>query len=315
MSVFDLFSKRQKTQRGELPDVYTYDSIPHPLKVQIVQMMFAALGNQMDAYRKHESQEAYTFIVDQLCREYGVFRLPPQTNSIGNDYRDYVMELGNFILQEKDAEKVLDAVELVFRVVDSASREYEYLNRQNANRIADQTIEELNTRFKEHGIGFQFENDEIVRVDSAFLHSEAVRPALRLLTGKGFAGAQQEFLNAHEHYRHGKAKEALNECLKAFESVMKAICAKRNWAVSPNATAKDLIQVCLANGLIPAFWQTSVQGLRSLLESSIPTGRNKLGGHGQGAAPVSVPDHLVAYMLHMTASVVVFLVEADKQLG
>ena len=39
-----------------------------------------------------------------------------------------------------------------------------------------------------------------------------------------------------------------------------------------------------------------------MLESSIPTGRNKLSGHGQGTTPVSVPDYLVAYMLHMTAS-------------
>lgn len=36
MSTFDLYSKRQKELRGEVPDVYTYESIPQPLKVQIV---------------------------------------------------------------------------------------------------------------------------------------------------------------------------------------------------------------------------------------------------------------------------------------
>ena len=36
MGIFDLFSKRQKRLRGEAPDVYTYDEIPEPLRVQIV---------------------------------------------------------------------------------------------------------------------------------------------------------------------------------------------------------------------------------------------------------------------------------------
>ena len=39
-----------------------------------------------------------------------------------------------------------------------------------------------------------------------------------------------------------------------------------------------------------------------------------LSGHGQGATPTTVPDHLVAYMLHTTASAIVFLAEAEKNL-
>ena len=53
---------------------------------------------------------------------------------------------------------------------------------------------------------------------------------------------------------------------------------------------------------------------RSMLESSVPTGRNKLSGHGQGSTPTTVPDYLVAYMLHMTASTIVFLAEAELSL-
>ena len=47
-----------------------------------------------------------------------------------------------------------------------------------------------------------------------------------------YAGANDEFLRAHEHYRHKRHKECLNECLKAFESMMKAICKKRRWPYS-----------------------------------------------------------------------------------
>ncbi|WP_416347177.1 DUF7014 domain-containing protein [Castellaniella sp.] len=46
----------------------------------------------------------------------------------------------------------------------------------------------------------------------------------------------------------------------------------------------------------------------------MPTGRNKLGGHGQGTTTTTVPNHLVAYMLHMTASALVFLGESEAAL-
>ena len=182
------------------------------------------------------------------------------------------------------------------------------------SEIADEAIEELNYRFKEHGVGYQFINEQIIRTDSELIHAEIVKPALKLLHQNHFAGAQEEFLKAHEHYRKGNAKEALSECLKAFESVMKAICDKRGWQYGSNATAKFLIQACFDNGLIDSFWQSHYSSLRNLLVNGVPTGRNKLSGHGQGTPPTTVPNHLVAYMLHMTASAIVFLAEAEKNL-
>ncbi len=184
---------------------------------------------------------------------------------------------------------------------------------ENLNKLSDvtdQAIEELNHRFREHGIGYSFVNGEIIRMDSQLIHAEVVKPALTLLCRKKYAGAQQEFLRAHKHYRQGNAEEALNECLKAFESVMKSICDKKGWLYDDGAGASKLIGICLDNGLIPSFWQQNFQSLKSLLESSVPTGRNKLGGHGQGSAPRTVPGYIVGYVLHMTAAAILFLAEA-----
>lgn len=313
MGIFDLFSKRQKQLRGELPDVYTYDTIPRPLKVQIIHMWKDALGNESeyhDSYRG--AARAYKFIVDTLCREYGLFALPTSNRSYGE--RNYLGELANHLLEEDDVEKVLDAVELSFRYIDRLTRKYDYLHKQNASEAADDAIEELNDRFKEHGVGFQFIDGEIIRVDSQLVHAEVVKPALALLNGRVFAGAQAEFLKAHEHYRHGNSKEALTEALKALESVMKVICSKRQWTHQPNATSKQLLDVLFQNGLIPTFWEQHFSALRSTLESGVPTARNRLGGHGQGTAITEVPSFLVAYVLHLTASAIVFLVEAERAL-
>lgn len=314
MAIFELFSKRQKALRGDVPDVYTYDDLPNALRVQIVHIWADSIGNGHNYYDYtygDSVKSAYKFIVNTLCREYGMFQLPTAENH--ND-RMYLNELANFLLQEEDVERQLDIVELSFKCIDILTREH-YLGRNNASEVADKAISELNNRFKEHGVGFQFIEGEIVRVDSELIHVEAVKPALRLLNEKKYQGAQQEFLSAYAHYRHGKHKEALNDCLKSFESTMKAICDKQKWAYKPNATAKVLIQTCFDNDLVPSFWQQQLNSLRSMLESSIPTGRNKLSGHGQGSTPTVVPDYLVAYMLHMTASTLVFLTTAEKKIA
>lgn len=309
MAVFDLYSKRQKRIRGEVPDVYTYDELPKTLRVQIEYLIKQGLNPRGDLYagRTHNT---FSLIVSTLRKEYGVHRLA------GNEYReiDPDKELFQFFELEENIERCLDVVEISIRAVDKFTRSFDYCSYRRYDENADDVIEELNARFKENGVGYQFVDGEIIRIDSELVHKEAVKPAIRLLNTKDYAGPHEEFLSAYEHYRHGNNKEALNDCLKAFESTLKAICDKRGWTYKATDTAKALIDVCLSNGLIPLFWQQQMTSLRSLLESSIPTGRNKLSGHGQGAVPQEVPDYLTAYMLHMTASTLVFLTTAEKEL-
>ncbi len=140
MAIFDLFSKRQKKLRGDIPDVYVYDDLPQALRTQIIHIWLDTLGNG-DQYFEGKVREYYPLIVNTLCREYGLFRLPG-----AKDYGDryYINELANFFLREQDIERAIDAVELSFRVIDRATRDWEYLRRQNASKKADEAIEELN---------------------------------------------------------------------------------------------------------------------------------------------------------------------------
>jgi hypothetical protein len=55
--------------------------------------------------------------------------------------------------------------------------------------------------------------------------------------------------------------------------------------------------------------QTQFSSLRSLLESGIPTLRNRVGGHGQGEKTITAEDHLARFALNMTGSNIIFLVE------
>ena len=309
MAVFDLYSKRQKLIRGDVSDVYTYDEIPEPLRVQIVHIWNDALGDDGDYIVNRQVGQAYAAIVDLLCREYGVFQL---CTLRGN--RNHYNELLHFFINEREVDKVVDVIEVTFKCIDDLTRQYGYMGKSDSSSCADVAIKELNERFMESSVGFQFTDGQIVRVDSGFIHAEVVKPVLSVLNDCSYAGAQSEFLKAHEHYRCGNNKESLVECLKSFESVMKSICDKRKWSYAQNAPCKALIDICFTNGLIPLFWQQHFSALRSTMESGVPTGRNKLGGHGQGSEVVDVPRHIVAYVLHMTAACIVFLVDAEKSM-
>ncbi|MEN7547346.1 hypothetical protein AAG747_05475 [Rapidithrix thailandica] len=271
MAIFDIFSKRQKRLRGDIPEVFTYNEIPETLRVKIVHIIEDAFG--IDKYRDGFANTAYEFIQNILCREYGEFRLSDRS-------KDYQSEVINFLLEATETDKVLDVIELSFKYLDIDIRnDYQrYSHYTNPKINPDDAIIELNERFKEEGIGYSFEGGEIIRIDSTYMHSQVTKPTISLLWNKTFLGANEEYLKAHEHYKHGRNKKCLTDCLKAFESTMKIICTEKGWAFTKNDTSRKLIQICFQNGLVPSFTQNQFTSLQNLLESGIPTIRNKLGG-------------------------------------
>lgn len=304
MTVFDLFSKRQKRSRGEVPDVYQYKTIPIELRVQIIHIIRDAFGDLYD-FRGTERSD-FKFIHDALCREYGVF-------SLGQQYDSNFDAVVNFLLKTQEIDKAIDVVELTFKYIDRVVREHQHLYENHA-LSPEEAIAELNQRFREHGVGYQYESGMMMRVDSQFIHEEIVRPALIMLSDPMYEGANAEFLSAHEHYRTGKYKECLNDCLKAFESTMKAICTQRGWEFNVGDTANRLIKIVFERELIPSFMQSHFTALRSTLEAGVPTVRNRLSGHGQGAEEVTVPESVAAYVLHLTASNVLLLTRANAEM-
>jgi len=313
MAIIDLFSKRKAKERGDISDVYTYDVIPQSLRVQIIHIWNETLGNSHEYWKPNkEVIEMYKFINKALCREYGKFALTKKYNRMDINYYE---DLTAFLLEEQNSERVIDVIELTFRAIDKLTRDYDYRPHEgNPNERADNAIEELNFRFREHSVGYQYENGQIMRVDSEYLHSQTVKPVLVLLSSDEYKGANDEFLSAHEHYRKGEYKECLNYCLKSFESMMKSICEKLEWKYDKNDTSKTLLEICFKNNLIPSFWQNHFTALRSTLESGIPTGRNKLSGHGQGSDVIEIPSYIASFLLHSTAASLIFLGEASKKI-
>jgi hypothetical protein len=53
-----------------------------------------------------------------------------------------------------------------------------------------------------------------------------------------------------------------------------------------------------------------MSGLRAILENGVPTARSRLAAHGQGLEPLDVPNHITAFVMHITGATIVFLSQA-----
>ena len=303
MPIHDIFSKREKRRRGDLPDVYQYEDIPRKLRVQVIHIWNDAYGPDHPAYG---SRTAYVTIRDILLREYGELDL--------GGHPDFpYQELCNFFLETKNRDSAVDVIELSFKAIDTGVRSKP--NRFPRRKISpDDAVATLNQRFREHGVGYQYESGQIIRVDSEFLHSEAMKPVLRILSDPMYEGANEEFLKAHRHYRAGRCQECMNECLKAFESCIKAICTKRRWKYKETDSINHLIDIVFDKKLIPTFIQSHFTALKSTLVSGAPTARNRRSAHGQGPRKITVPESMATYMLHLTASNILFLAKANEEM-
>lgn len=174
-------------------------------------------------------------------------------------------------------------------------------------------VEVLNARMLEDGFGFQIERGQIIEIGSTFVHKEVTVPSLALLADPAYQHANDEFRQAYQEFNQGNYDDCIHDCCNAFETVLKVILTAKGWVFDDKKdTAGKLIAIAFDNGLIPSYMQTEFAGLRTILESGVPTVRNKTAGHGTGTNPRNIPKHVAAFQLHQTAAAIVLLVEAAK---
>lgn len=303
-----LYSERQRdAATAGQPEVYIYDNLPMEFRRQVIYIWRKALPYWSGREIHYQMNWLWKAVEDIFTLEKGI-------DSINKKWTDNRYE--NYLLNAS-VEDALDLIELTFRVIYVLVGKMEDWKRSNANIVLapENAIAEVNRRFRQHNLGYQIADGSLVRADSQYLHEHAVLPALTLLQDARFAGAEQEFRRAHHHYCDGRNKEAIVEAAKAFESTMKAISKERGIAIAGHENAKQLIDLMLKNDVIPQYLQSEFAGLRQVLESGLPTVRNKTSGHGQGPQPVEVPNYIVAYALNTAAANIILLVEAFNRMS
>lgn len=306
MTLPEIYSRRRRREVGRTDDVFIYDEIPPKVRVQIIHILDGALGPYYDEYgNRSDASGYYDYVCILLREELGVFSLVSRGSSNQRE------ELVIWFQSENNIDHVLDFIELTFRVVDRIVRDEPYkFNRMR--KSPDEAITELNSRFMEAAIGYQFKDGTIIRVDSELIHKEVVLNALTLTSDDKFSTVNSEYMKAHSHFRHRDYEACLVECAKAFESTLKIIGSTLDWEISDDDSASKLISGAVKAGFIASYLEAGFTSLRSMLESGVPVPRNKEAGHGSGARKRIVASELAAYQLHQTAAAIVFLIDTFR---
>ena len=301
--MYKLYSERIKNKDGE-PEVYIYDEFPETFRNQV----FYIMADVLDQYEGY-GDGLWDYMHDTFSREKGLKKLGPHMEAYKKDNMEvYVNMSAN--------EDFLDLIDLIFHLFDAGCRDIQpqYRYDLDTNAMVDKAIDELNYRFKQHNLGYEFVNGEVIRIDNKVLHQEVIKPALRLLYEEGFDGAEEEFRKAFEYRREGDNKNAILEAGKSFESTMKTICDKKNYTYDKaKDTAKKLIEILESNNFYPAYMSSHMASLRTTLETGLPVVRNKKAGHGQGSVVTPISDEFAEYALNLAATNIVLLVGIYKK--
>lgn len=302
-------------QRSGEPEVYIYDSLPPFLRHQITQAFHEGIGRFVlyDAYSMHTVDEANGIWeqLDQICqKEIWTYAEALVRGNSQTSRRDYQSRYLNFVLNEPTVDDVLSAIEFGALALRLADRwQGGRLNDRGARMTGEAALQEINRRFVEHGVGYQIERDEIIRVDSKLVHAEVIKPALSLLTEPIFGKANEDFMTAHRHYRAGEYKDSITSANRAFESLLKAICDAKRWTYAAGDNASQLISKVTENGLFTRDFDQSFTAYVAMMKSGIPAVRNKSGGHGDGIADARVTGEIARYALNLSATNILFVAE------
>jgi len=317
----ELYSKRKKALENP-PTAYRYD-LPIEFRRQVIHILIDSIGYtdeplvtrpadfyEDDIRRTQLIHGNYGLILKKFCDEYGLLGLPGIAQGAGP------CEAFAQFFQIAETVQTLDLIEIAFRQLPSSIEKLEIMGMYRSPIQISEATEKLNARFREHAIGYRLEQGRIVRIDSEFLHKEAVEPALHLMFANGYEGALDEFQRALQYYRQGADHydDCLTNCGKALESTLQKIIELRRWEMPGKAKFDSLFAEVRDKGLFPSAIGSHIAELKKFLQA-VAVIRNEEGAHGAGSVPNEVPDHLVAYQIHLTGSAIVFLIRSNEGYG
>lgn len=227
--VFRTFAERKRLESlGSEPEVYVYDQAPAELRHQICLAFSEGIGRYVSVGPYDVSGISANAVIanqcwskiDRICHK-EIFAYRSYAN--GSVPSEGVLQA---LVAIKEVDLFLSIVEIGC-VVMAETAEERHLHSSKREAALD-AISEINERFEQHAIGYQFENGSIIRKDSRFIHSEIIKPTLSLLAEPVFEKINGEFIIAHEHYRQKRFKDAVTAANRAFEAMLKAFVILTN---------------------------------------------------------------------------------------
>jgi AbiJ N-terminal domain 4 len=309
MMPFETYAqRRRREQRNGQTDVYVYDEAPAYLRHQISEAFLEGIGTyelvDSTGFGECQPTDVYSYNcwkeIDRTCRK----EIFPYLSFVDKTER-FEERVTGALNSIADMDEWLSVVEICCLML-CAIRDNRNL-KVNEDGAAQEALTEVNRRFEQHQVGYQFENGRIIRKDSELVHAEMIKPALALLTAPKFSKANEDFMTAHEHYRTGAYGDAVTAANRAFESMLKVICDLEKWTYGSSDTAPRLVTVVTNNGLFTHDFDAGLMSYAAMLRTGLPVVRNNAGGHGQGVAANKVTAAIARYAISLTASNLIFI--------
>ena len=314
-SIFDVFSRRESV----LDQQYKPDDISERLRTRILLLyrdLISGRGGQWG-----QGGDFRVEFWEQMHNSLEHLHGRPWLSDVGPRHRGnpvdaYIEDAFEFLLN-CDTNEFFDFIELSFkldiswRMMDDRKQIVEAINEifsvENAPyQLTPQVeIQESDPRYPSASTIRIVSYPKIIRSEDEIVHSEAVAPALFVLSAPHFEAANEEFRDALDEYRKGRYGDCLTKCGSAFESVLKILCKRNKWPFSETDTARPLLTVVIDKSSLDPFFEHPLM--------LIATMRNRLSkSHGAGSNKRTVERHIGQYAFSSTAAAIVLLVrEAD----
>jgi hypothetical protein len=211
------------------------------------------------------------------------------------------------LLDECDDDTFLIFVEFIFKAqTDPAFTGVGKISPDEINRFFD----ECDLPYKLTGFNKRrqkiIDYPKVIIRDSEVVYQLSVKPTLDLLRSKQLQGANQEFMDALQHFRQNEFGYCVAMCGSSLESVMKTICVAKGWHKRPNGlTGSDLLKIITRKSSLNPYYVKLNELIHVIRD-------NESIVHGGEKEIRNPPQHIAQFALNMTASTILFLVDETK---
>lgn len=290
-----LFFQRQKSLRDEWPKLFQTDSFPETLKAQLW-IIFEDFVERRSYLGLEKHCER---ISKKLCREIGLYELN-HAGSWAEEIKHFLNYGLNNATHEENVEYQYTALELIVQELSGLSGHYNL-------------VQELNQKMRLAGVGFKIIDNTLIPFEHEELTEITVKPAMGALGHEDFEEAGNYMHKCFQDFKGGTSADlenAITNCTKACESVLKVILEKKGIEYNTNDTYMPLIQKAKEAGVLLEVSDDKFSPLlKSLTNDLKALGelRNKHGAHGQKQS--SANDRIARLAISHASANILFLAE------
>ena len=220
----------------------------------------------------------------ELLIEHGWDHLPVSPHSTNTEYHAAL----HLLVLDGLGPFVFDTIEIAASNMEAGERD---ALRQKINQI-----------FELHDCPWRISDGEFFKLDADFVGAKLAATGHDALAANQFAGAANEYAKARQYFGTGDVREAIFFAGHSFESAMKVLTKLEH------ANGDKLIKELGSQGFFDDLPESVRSGFMDQVLKALPFLRNKLGGHGQGAAVVDIPPAYGDLAIQIAAAFQNFLI-------